>query len=689
MFTINKRHIGGSLRLANSSNDTNVGFSLRRADTTTLQQGISVGNLFNRMAPVVDRLGRGTVVHDWIPQSTKEQNELARKIYMTDPVCGSAIDFYKEVPFGGIILGGMKDNKRLQFYEDALDALDLTRYMPFLAGDFLTIGRLITHLIFDSTKGYFTDLINHNSDWINITPSPIMGQEPLIDLMISPEHRKWATSTDPRVMEQKKSVSPKLIKLLASGSVIALPPENTIFVTRKMTTNDDIGTSIYIRVLVLLAIEYAYINSEVCGLRRRSAPITTATMGIENVWDPSPEEMQEMHDMLMATEEDPVGAKLVLRNGIDLNSFSGHSEIAKYGEQYGWLKEAKLQALGMNEAFASGEATLSYLESMLSLGMERIRNFRNFMTTEYILHGVVEPLARMHGHYKRSKAEIDHRIRTSAKNKQNLDLPTIEWTRSLKPGADRDYVDLLQTLEDKGIPITLRQWAQAGGYDIDESLHNLKADIELRSRIKSEWGDKKKKFVITEEEEESVVRGSVNTRNALNELSNYLVHLPIWKENNVFIDLRKGDIIRALNDATNVPDNKNWRLFRNTLKNRFNWNDDKIDTFRYLLTRCDTLTKKLPPRIIVKVRDFFLKNLGRSVPDRKFMQEIEWLNVQLEKVDPDWANRDNTVSDKSSSPTPYNELLVPPGSSLLTGVLSVPTKERIQRYEHSLKSNGR
>jgi len=1043
---------------------------------------------------VRERLERGTIVHDWIPEDTRTLNKLVRLIYLTDPVAGPAIDFYREVPFGPVALGGIRDEKRLQFYTDALDALHLERHTSYLAGDILVDGRLIVHLLLNESKGYFTDLIVHDSDFVEIQHSPIQGEDPLIDLIVPEDYRIWATSADPRIKIQRAKLDPRLVKLMAAGASIPLSPANTIFVPRKMSANDHTGTSLIMRVLPIIAVEWAYLAAEVTGMRRRAAPWTIATVGIEDKWEPTPDEMLAIQDMLVAAEEDPVGAKLIFRNGVDIRSEGGPGDHAKWLEHWSTLKEAKLQGLGMNEAFATGEASWclpgssliatskgllrmkdipnyaglslaeakrigtislegsglklttgkgqhlasawaysgkkqvkrittdlgytldgtnehpvlvltsslalkwtqikdlkegdvialkkgghwptqalnlnafrahtyeaphiayrrrharglkephlpttmsnelacllgylvsegdctdrnrfifgntdpdvlehykechrkvfpnqhlsydivessnkpftsintgswivrefldqlgltyaysakkeipwcilqspkihvakflsalfegdgsathgieywscsrklinqvqqlllkfdiiskaepqglrwrlrifgreniqsfineidfvstqkkeavrellcaneqstsrrrwkhlgakvkqcvstllnkrsyqtrylnrqgdvvcaavrkwrlhvvtphsedsrflleelekvdpkysrrisllwelpyiwdgvdhigdqgiksvydlrvpehesyvangfvvhnSYLESMLSLGMERIRNFRSFIAREVIQQGILTPLAKLHGFYKTSQADIDHRIRTG---NRELDIPTVEWGRSLQPTADRDYLDILQMLEEKGIPITLRKWAQAGGYDLEEGLSSMDSDIELRKNLQ-DYKQKLKAISLegssdTEDETEGEARwGSAY-------LADKLASLPLWDSQNEFLDIRKSDLPRLTQCVPPINGNplglKAWKKAQAKLRTA-GVGHSQQQAFQFLLRRAQVTELPVDKELVVRVRDQLLRRNAHSVPDRAMMKEINFLNHELER----------------------------------------------------------
>ena len=609
--------------------------------------GNDSGRAYTRASPLIDRLERGTVAHDWIPRDTRTMNRLARLIYLTDPVAGPAIDFYREIPFGPVILAGVKDKNRQRFYNDALDALNLSRYLPYLAGDILTVGRLITHLILNESVGYWDELIVHDSDYILVEPSPIIGEEPTIDLIVPQQYRKWATSTDPRVVKQRAKLDKRLVRMMAAGNTIPLDPENTIFVPRRMSANDDLGTSLVMRIITIITIEWAYLQAETTGLRRRAAPWTVVNAGIEDKWEPTPDELLAIQDMLMAAEEDPVGAKLVFRNGIEMKTEGGHSEIAKWLDHWDTLKAAKLQGLGMNEAFATGEASWSYLESMLSLGMERIRNFRRFIAEEVIMEGILAPLARLNGFYRRTQSELDHRIRTSSRVDANLDVPTVEWSRSLQPTSDKDYLDILSLLEEKGLPVNLRKWAQSGGYDIDEALEGIPEDLELRKKLAKYKADIAATGGATmglegsmeaaehgkqsDGEEGTPEGGEGETEDGYNYAM--VMKLPHWNKQGEFLELNRSDAYNLLKRY--VPrhatlDTRAWKQCEQRMLDS-GVRKGKTRALQYLLRRAGVTNAPMSVRTVAKIRDHFLRQANGKPPNRWLTTEIGVLNHELER----------------------------------------------------------
>ena len=92
-------------------------------------------------------------------------------------------------------------------------------------------------------------------------------------------------------------------------------------------------------------------------------------------------------------------------------------------------------------------------------------------------------LAKVHELYERSEADLKHGVRTS-KGKKRLLIPKVHWQKQLRPEADADYLNVLDMVAGKGVPITLRTWASAAGLDLDSLIRNLEEDAKLREKIK-------------------------------------------------------------------------------------------------------------------------------------------------------------------------------------------------------------
>lgn len=158
----------------------------------------------------------------------------------------------------------------------------------------------------------------------------------------------------------------------------------------------------------------------------------------------------------------------------------------------------------------SGDASYRNMETALSVFIENIRVFRDFLTNNILYNKIFLMMAKYHGFKHRTKAELDHGIRISdekvhaSKNlaqAHNYIIPEIQWKKQLRASGDDQLVDLLGRAEEKGIPIPLRQYATAAGVDMQNVLDSYDDDIEIRRKVK-EYKDKLEKEGLKGGEEE-------------------------------------------------------------------------------------------------------------------------------------------------------------------------------------------
>jgi hypothetical protein len=62
-------------------------------------------------------------------------------------------------------------------------------------------------------------------------------------------------------------------------------------------------------------------------------------------------------------------------------------------------------------------------------------------------------------------------------------IPTIHWGKQLKPEGDSAYMEMLNQMSEKGIPVPLRVMAAAGGLNIDDLLRQQDEDIDTRRKL--------------------------------------------------------------------------------------------------------------------------------------------------------------------------------------------------------------
>jgi len=62
-------------------------------------------------------------------------------------------------------------------------------------------------------------------------------------------------------------------------------------------------------------------------------------------------------------------------------------------------------------------------------------------------------------------------------------MPKLITEDTLRPEQDAAYLDMLSKLKDEGVPIPLRIWASAAGFDLDKAMAMMPEDNIIRKRL--------------------------------------------------------------------------------------------------------------------------------------------------------------------------------------------------------------
>ncbi len=522
------------------------------------------GYQVDRFNPAYDRLEEGSVIEDWIPRDLPGINKMLRIIYTRDGIAGPAVDIMSTLPWSEFDLRGVEDPKILEFYEQAAQLFgDKAQEMPTITTEYLVLGRFCASLIYNETKGYWDDFVPHDSDFLTITPIPVRNFDPKIDLILSPGVRQFVNSPDYRDRAALARLPNHLIQKMRSGQPIPLDPLNTLYVRRKSSPYDFVGTSLYTRIIPFWALEKALMNAAVTAARRRAGNILHVVLGEEDKWEPTQQEMEDIAGLFIQADEDPVGAVVATRTGVEANEIRDPGTFWKWSDEISTFSEGKMRGLGISEALLAGDATYNNMEQARSVFTEQVRTLRGHLTNQ-IYHRRFKLLARAHGFRKRKQADLDHRIRTGAgadkkaaealKNynsddfnmhnltqdeafdipEDDLIVPTVHWRKSLLPEGDREYLDMLEMLKDQGMPIPLKVWAARAGYDLNEAMSMLDEDIEIRKKI-DDYKDK-----MGGGGEDDAWSSAKNDKN------------PFWDPSDRFLQLKKSDAQKCLQEVVDI-----------------------------------------------------------------------------------------------------------------------------------------
>jgi len=626
LFNFNKKKVTGGYQpntLANSYKSRTVVANNNNCSSLPTQIGMG-GNAggqnsgvgVSRYSGTTMRMEDGNITQEWMPRDPINQHKLWRQIYLHDSITGPTTDLISFLPWSDYDLIGIKDPEVLKIYQRSMENLRVPTLMPAITIEYLQIGRVIASLIFNEEKGCWTDIAPYDPDYVTIEPAFLLGYDPKLDLKISPHQSRILHSVDERDREQVEALPENLrMQFKTKGAKIPLHPSTSLFLPRRTSINDSIGTSLYTRIIPFYALENNLITGTLIASLRRQRAILHLEIGIEDKWEPDPDEVNQYLDLFMQADDDPQGAIVGTRNGVSANEVRQATDFWKLSEDIEMINSQKMKALAVNETFLSGEATYNTLETALSVFIEMIKNLRDNLTQKMFYHKVFPALARAYGITKPKERDLSHRIRVkkseeekeqeiqqevkrsleyvkASEGKQipesDLLIPQIHWHKELKPQADDNYLNILEKMEEKGLPIPLRTWAAVGGVDLEKLLDMIEDDKRVREDIK----DARRGL---DDQQDSLFAEVLSSKTKLMNM------IPVWGKTGSFLGLKKEEANSMLKE---LSEEKHPARIITSEKRLDRWihertgNDNKTDAMRFVLKRVGLSSIPVEKRIV-------------------------------------------------------------------------------------------
>lgn len=478
-------------RVGNPIQTRRPGVTTSRMETSNLYGGmLTSGGMHSTSTNV---LPQGGLLYDTMLSGLLGDNEQAnlrfyRDIYHYDTVAGACVDLMSTMPFSEFSLQGCEKTERLQAYNSSVEALNLKTLFPEVSVDYLVTGGFCATPIYKSSAKKFVDLIPWRAEDCDVRPGPFLGIDPHIRVKPNAEMREFLTSNEDHFVKMRERLSGSMMDALQSESV-ELDPLTTLYVPRKTFTYNHTGTSFFKRILPLYLIEKSLYRGTLIEAGRRQRSLLHVPIG-DDLWEPTPEEMQAIVALFQQADLDPLGAIVGTRGSVSPVELRQGGDFWKYTDVTEVTNSMKLRALGISESFLSGEATYSSMEVSLSVFVENLRSYRN-MVTQKVFYGKLFPLiAYANGFFKEGAKAQQTAGFGSVTLKHNLndatmlDMPMVHWQKALRPEADAAYLDVLGTLKDHGVPVGLSMWAAAGGMTAEQLVKEADEDAKLRKQLK-------------------------------------------------------------------------------------------------------------------------------------------------------------------------------------------------------------
>lgn len=417
----------------------------------------------------------------YFPRNRVVANSIFREMYKRDATIGAVTDLYAEMPWSDFDLIGIDDKSIKALYEAMFSELNVVPKLSSYSKDYLITGENVLHATFDTAKGYWTNIIPHNPDYIRVEGVGLVGLQPLLWLRPTPEIKRLLSNPDPRVKKLHKLLPAEVVSSFRANKEVPLDPLNTTFLPRLNSSHDLRGTSIFTRLFRITMYEDFVTNASLAVAQRNAAPLRIFKLGDPATgWLPTQEDEAALAQMLSMAEQDPMSA-IITHNNLSVELVGVSDRVLLISREWEFIERVKLLAMGVSKTFLVGEASFASATAGLQVLLEKLSSLRAKYEKQWLLEKICKPIAQMHKFVKRTQAELDHRIRINRTDSEEYIVPQIKWRKSLEPTQDVALLGIWRDLKDRGL-LSDRTYAAGAGLDLDAERKNIKEEQDYSSK---------------------------------------------------------------------------------------------------------------------------------------------------------------------------------------------------------------
>lgn len=429
-----------------------------------------------------------------VPSNYRILYALYRDIYYNDPVGGSAVDLMSSLPFSDFNLGGLDDPKIASVFEENVERLGVKTLIPEMSVDYLVLGQHCHSLLYNKDRKMFVDVMPYAPENLQVQTLPFYSQDPIINVSFPEQYKAVLQSGSKRINHLRSLVGNEIFSKIAGGN-LELDPLSTVYIPRKTFSDTDQGVSYFRRLLPIYLIEKNLHRGTLVESARRQRGIMHLTLGEGDEWIPSPDDMNFITELFMNADTDPLGAIVTTRSGVAVEEIRQGGDFWKVTDFADSVLPTKLRALGISEAFLSGDANYNVADNSMTVFVEMLRSYRDMMTRKFLYEKVFPLISMINGYAINAKGKVIRKeglmdTITSPEEAlfrlndgSKLLIPTVEWSKQLKPEGDSQYMEMLNQMTEKGVPIPIRVMAAAGGLSLDDLLKQQDDDLKIRKRL--------------------------------------------------------------------------------------------------------------------------------------------------------------------------------------------------------------
>jgi intein/homing endonuclease len=179
----------------------------------------------------------------YMPRTLKQKNRWRRWFFDHDEFIGAVLELHSELPHSRAEV--MCEDKMIKNeVEECFEKIKLFSMLPKLDLEYMKIGEIFIHTPWDATLGRWSHIIPHNPDFVEVSASPFVDDNYVVELIPDDQLRAIVNSTRPQDQNIKRRLPVDVIRRVNSGRNLILDPDEVTHLARKSNPYDLRGTSI-------------------------------------------------------------------------------------------------------------------------------------------------------------------------------------------------------------------------------------------------------------------------------------------------------------------------------------------------------------------------------------------------------------------------------------------------------------
>jgi len=386
-----------------------------------------------------------------LPTNYKELMKWRRYFYHNEPIVTSACELHAQFPLSTFYVTH-EDEVIKQDFEKLVEDLELFDFLLEMLLEYNVAGEANPYGFFDNDEDphVWTKFILLEPSQLEVKWAPLVGgkRDEVVFLEFSKEIKEIINNGPNHKVTGKlyNLLPPDVITRCKNGEKL---PLNSIQVSRIKRTGNYFqirGTSIIDRCFKWLMLRDKLRSAQYAIADRHVTPAEFYLLG-EPGQPATQEEIDNFRDILLSQWSSPNKA-IVYHHAVRIQWEGASGRILPLQPEFEYIDKQLCIALLINEGIVTAERQ-PYASTSVALDVmiQRYLTIRKRIE-KWVEHQVFAPICKLNKIYKRTSAELEHRIKFQ-KSDEDLWLPHVKWDKE-DLRNDMNKINLLIGLVDKG-----------------------------------------------------------------------------------------------------------------------------------------------------------------------------------------------------------------------------------------------